>query len=314
MRTSKSRGSAARDLEAFLDQAASRVAGGEEPEAVLADHPAHAARLGPLLEVVGQVRLLQEAPPSPNLAAGRARFLAQASAAKAARSKRRSPASPGIVAWPSMRWGTALLRPMVTLTIVAVIFSLVGFTAQAAGQSLPGSPLFPVKLAVERTQVALTLDPEDAARLHTDLAQKRLDEIELLARAGHGPTTPTLELVENQWLTSLQAIAALSESATPVLLEHAMAILMQEADTLEAILVEADPPVRDGLEATLQVTQQVEDSVRQALANPSEFRRHYSRPTPAAPATQSHSMKPSVPLPTPTGAPEPPAAEPTEGG
>ena len=55
-------------------------------------------------------------------------------------------------------------------------FGVAGGTAITAADSLPDSPMYPVKLAMEDVQLAMVGDTETAVSLHTDLAAGRLRE------------------------------------------------------------------------------------------------------------------------------------------
>ena len=50
-------------------------------------------------------------------------------------------------------------------------------TVWAAGQAMPGSPLYPVKLAVEKARVSASLSEESRFQLQTKLADARLQEL-----------------------------------------------------------------------------------------------------------------------------------------
>lgn len=88
------------------------------------------------------------------------------------------------------RWNPfgALPRPAARLAFAgafAVALLVGGLTSAAAsGNSLPGDPLYPVKLAVERAQLAVAFDPAARARLHAQFADVRLSEAQRLIAAG----------------------------------------------------------------------------------------------------------------------------------
>lgn len=78
------------------------------------------------------------------------------------------------------------LRPVLVAVagvVTAAALSTGGLTA-AAGQSLPGEPLYAVKTAVESVELSLTFDPRANASLRLQFAQRRLEEAERLARLG----------------------------------------------------------------------------------------------------------------------------------
>lgn len=81
-----------------------------------------------------------------------------------------------------------LPRPVVRLAFAgafAVALAVGGLTAAAASdQSLPGDPLYGVKLGAERVQLALTFGTADRARLQLHFADVRLDEAQRLFSLG----------------------------------------------------------------------------------------------------------------------------------
>jgi hypothetical protein len=83
---------------------------------------------------------------------------------------------------------STLPRPVVRLAIAgafAVALAVGGLTAAAAsGNSVPGDPLYGVKLGAERVQLALTLDSASRARLQLHFADVRLDEAQRLFSLG----------------------------------------------------------------------------------------------------------------------------------
>jgi hypothetical protein len=88
------------------------------------------------------------------------------------------------------RWNPlgSLPRPAARLAFagaLAVAVLVGGLTSAAAsGNSLPGDALYPIKLGVEQTQLALTFDPVARARLHAQFAEVRLREAQRLVAAG----------------------------------------------------------------------------------------------------------------------------------
>ena len=88
------------------------------------------------------------------------------------------------------RWNPldALPRSAARLTFagaLAVAVLVGGLTSAAAsGNSLPGDPLYPIKLGVERAQLAITFDAAARARLHARFADVRLSEAQRLVAAG----------------------------------------------------------------------------------------------------------------------------------
>lgn len=287
------------EFASLLDQAAAAVVQGADPDDVAAQYGEAAGRLHPLLEVVAQLRVLREPPPPASLAAARVRFLARAQELRSRRSARRSRSSTGVVAWSWPRLGGVALRPVVSLVLVAILFSLVGYTAQAAGASLPGSPLYPVKLVVEQTQVTLATDREARAHLQVTFAARRLDEIQRLAEAGRQPDPAALSRLAQQWEASVQAIASLPEGERTALLAQALEALSREREALRRLLGRCPPEVQEPLLATLAWTEETELRLRKSLTKPEDFREP-AEPAAERPAVVLPSETPTPPAPTPT--------------
>ncbi|MBI2010807.1 MAG: hypothetical protein HYS89_01035 [Candidatus Colwellbacteria bacterium] len=80
-------------------------------------------------------------------------------------------------------WLLNRLKPMPIVLVIVLLLS--GGTAMAAGGSLPGDALYPVKVEVnERVQGWLTFDTAAKADLNVRLAERRLEEAEKLAARG----------------------------------------------------------------------------------------------------------------------------------
>ena len=88
------------------------------------------------------------------------------------------------------RWNplAALPRPVVRVAFIGALAAALlvgGLTAAAASDnSLPGDPLYGVKLGVERARLATTLDSAARARLELQFADVRLAEAQRLFAAG----------------------------------------------------------------------------------------------------------------------------------
>ena len=87
--------------------------------------------------------------------------------------------------------------PALVAASVTILVLLVGGMVGAAAASLPDSPLYSVKLAGERLQLALSLNQEARAQVYLLLAEHRLAEAERLAKeGGPGSDTQLLEILD----------------------------------------------------------------------------------------------------------------------
>jgi len=73
-----------------------------------------------------------------------------------------------------MRLRTTLVR----ISLITAVFVLIGGTTLAmAKESLPGSPFYPVKLALEKAKFELARDDDTRKRLYVSAAEERLSEL-----------------------------------------------------------------------------------------------------------------------------------------
>lgn len=147
------------------------LTGSETLEQCLQSYPEQAAELKPLLETALAARQASAIEPRPEFKA-QARYQLQAEL-QAAGAKKGSFLRSW---WPS--WATA-----VAMALVLMLAG--GGTVAAASGSMPDSPLYPVKLASEQVQLALTASPQDRAELQAHLADERVTEIVYLAGQGN---------------------------------------------------------------------------------------------------------------------------------
>lgn len=173
-------------LESMLSQ-------GESMEQCLSRFPGYAAELKPLLEAALAVKQAAAIQPRPGFReAARHRFY---QAMKEIESQPRNP----VLGW--------LRRPQwATVVAIVLVFLLAGGgTVTAANASMPDEPLYPVKMAVEKTWLTLTPSALGKAELHTRLAERRMAEIARMARKNEP------EQIEK---TSRRFEAGLTEMAT----------------------------------------------------------------------------------------------------
>ena len=155
----------------ILDECLERIVlDGETLEQCLRLYPEQAAELEPLLETVLSVKEASAIQPRPEFKA-RARYRFRSALGEKAAPKHRS-----FFGWLP-RWATAL-------AIVLVVLMAGGGTIAAASNSMPDSILYPVKLATENVQLALTTSELGKARLCANFADRRVAEIIYMADRG----------------------------------------------------------------------------------------------------------------------------------
>jgi len=210
---------------------------------------------------------------------GRQRFLAEAARLRAEKTPRWQPL-PSI-----MRLATAL-------AVIAIVFGVVLGAGQAAAASLPGQPLYGIKLATERIRLALTSQPADRAALDRSLAEERLDEIVALLQRQQaiGPAVSSRAVWQLE--QALATSAQLQDPAAAQALQRlAEAIRQREQAMLGAAGESPEPPLRQ----LLREMERVRQEAQAGKDDPEGLRQRLRQGTPA---------KPTVP-PGPTGTPQP---------
>jgi len=158
------------EFENILDECLDRLARGETLEQCLHSYPEQAAQLESLLRMAQAVSKASAILPRSEFKA-RARYEFR-SALQAEATKKRLPLF-GL----KRRWAMALM-------VVSILLLAGGGIAMAASNSMPDSPLYPVKLATEQVQLTLTPSDMGKARLCTILADRRVAEIICMANKG----------------------------------------------------------------------------------------------------------------------------------
>jgi len=160
-----------REFDNILDECLERIlSGGETVGQCLASYPEHASELEPLLETAHITRQATSISP-------RAEF----------REKARHEFRQAIQEVKPQRGGWFFgwrpqLVPVVLSALVLLLAS--GGTVAAASGSMPDEPLYTVKLAAEKVQLAVTLSPRGKAELYLKLADRRVAEIVRMADEG----------------------------------------------------------------------------------------------------------------------------------
>lgn len=110
-------------------------------------------------------------------------------------------------------WFISLLsiRAVAILVLVFAVLVTGAGSVYAAQSSLPGDVLYPVKVGVEKLQIAVTVDPESKAYLHLKLAQRRVDEVAIQVSLNRTPDVSGLVTLSAQTDAALREI----EKAAP---------------------------------------------------------------------------------------------------
>lgn len=272
------------DIELALADCLEKLERGEATlEEALGAYPELRAELQPLLALGQELRSIPKPTAPERLRGSRRPVFADRSRV----------AGPRWLAW---EMGRVLLRPTPFARLAAGLAAatlLMGGTMVASAGSLPAEPLYPVKLAVEGVQLALTPDPQRRAEMEMQFADRRLAEVEAAAQQGKLEAVQQgLALYEERVESALGQTQAEPETATTLResLSRQQEVLSRVYTKLPAA---AQPAVLHAMEASKRGTSpgdEKEDGAPKAKGTP--------RPVPASEGSDQAGA-------TPPGKPDP---------
>lgn len=187
------------EFNTILDECLERLlVKGEAIEQCLQSYPEQAVELEPLLQTALATKEALIIQPRPEFKA-RARYQFRSALQEAASSRRRP-----FFGWVP-RWATVVI-------IVLVLLLAGGGVVAAAGNSMPDNPLYPVKLATEEAQLALTPSDMSKAELYAKLADKRVVEIIYMADKGDVRQVEVIAQRLDKRLTKLARLASATKA------------------------------------------------------------------------------------------------------
>jgi len=223
-----------REFNDILNECLERILTGEETlQQCLDRYPDYAAELEPLLRTAVAARELQSIEPDSEFRA-RARYQLRLEMDRIPSGRWQS-----ILKWrPSLK-----LQPRLAVTIVVVLALVLGggTTVLAAESSMPGSPLYPVKLATEN--VRLTFSSSDVARagLYDTLADRRIEEITYAIEKGKTKYIRKVTERLNKHLEMISSLSLVSDTEPDTVEDAAMTPPVKDEATDEKPVREAKP-------------------------------------------------------------------------
>ncbi len=186
----------------ILNECLERILQGDTVEQCLRSHPEQAHELEPLLRTALAAKVISDIKPRPEFKA-RARLEFQ-SALQKMESRRNERA--GFFHWHwQWRWQSGWAIAIVAIIIVVLAG---GSTVAAAGNSMPDSTLYPVKLTTERVQMVFTFSDMGKAELNAKQADTRVEEMVYLASKGD---TQEVQVAAQRLNSNLKNLSGLAE-------------------------------------------------------------------------------------------------------
>lgn len=270
-----------------LDRALARWQAGESPKVILADYPAHNPALTDLLTTAATLETLRpvEMPTSEALLADRNEFLYNIPA------YRLQAVSPGPLArlkewivhhlsWQLIyqgkeqrRMSTLFIKVMV---IAGVVVGSLGGTAALAANSLPDSPLYPVKMVMEQVQVNMAADPAAQAVVVQNQVRTRIQEMVRLVEAGQVPDEAVLTRLQTQLHQALHLAAQAPDETMPGLLLQFRHEIKNQEQLLTQAQAQTVGSAEEALQQAKQWLNQAGQDVEYGLSHQQEFRFKYA--------------------------------------
>jgi hypothetical protein len=186
----------------ILNDCLDRILKGESVEQCLLSYPEQARELEPLLLTAKAARVISTVQPSPEYSAEAKRQFQAALIEMKVKQNEGKAQSGRRFQW---RWQSAW-----AISLVAVVIVVLGGggTIAAASGSMPDSGLYPVKIAVENVQLALTPGQVAKTELNAKFADRRVEEIIYTAEKGNAQEAQSASIRLNTNLSNISQLAA----------------------------------------------------------------------------------------------------------
>ncbi|MCB9420091.1 MAG: hypothetical protein H6667_09815 [Ardenticatenaceae bacterium] len=271
----------------ILDIALQRQANDEPINAILADYPQQAAALAPLLNAAQALNVVQPVvmPEAEALQADRLQFLAQVEQTLPA------PVPNGFLArfnqWTThqfpwilstnrrrepKRMNALILKAALVLTL---LFGAAGGTAVLAQESLPDSPVYPIKLVLEDARLALNKDGTEETTLHFSFAEERAQEMVAMAAAGDVPDTAVQARLETHINEALNLAAQQPDETMFKLLTQAQNMVKTQLQNIANVEAGANEAAQKMLGEAAGFLNRAGQEIESGLQTPQIFRARY---------------------------------------
>ncbi len=187
------------DIDAALDQCLSWQREGRSVEACLSGYPQFAEELRPLLQLAADVRLVQT--PEPDMQArvrGRQQVLSTLVQRRdrTARGASRTTLHPGALASALAAW-VPRLRRVPSVAVATILVVVTAFTVAASADTVPGDALYPLKVAGQELQVALTVRSERRSHVQQEVQTRRRQDVQAALERGRQATVTFQGLLQS---------------------------------------------------------------------------------------------------------------------
>ena len=153
------------------------------------------------------------------------------------------------------------LMLQIALAMVLIIALVIGTSgiALASQSAIPGAPLYPIKIALENAELAITSGSMGDARLHIEFAQRRLSEVQSLVLEGKyeyiSQTVTDFEHQVGEAVRYLKAAAGRDSFLAKTLATSLQETLSGQAKLVAILAGIAPPDAKIEMERALHISQ-----------------------------------------------------------
>lgn len=160
------------------------------------------------------------------------------------------------------------LSSAIAAILLLILFTFGGgvLVAHAADGAVPGDALYPVDLAAEQVQLALTASLEQKAELRAQFAQERVQEIQTLLQEGKVDQIPAaLQNLETQLAATAQLTAQMEQKGDTQAARRVAQMVAQSTAALQQVMQHAPAQAQGALQQALSQTAQAQERVDQIV-------------------------------------------------
>jgi len=253
------------EFESILDTCIAEIrAGRATPEDCLQRYADHAPALEPLLGEATRLMMLPHvAMPDEAVDALERRALSKAAEIRAT-SSRNGP-SVWRLFWSNLVGGRVRLVPAALSLVIAVVLAST-WVVSASAASLPGTALYPVKLATERARLAVAFQHDARAELRLRFAERRLGEMQALLAAERPVAEGLLEALAAETTLALGEIEEMGADRQAEAAAKLLALTERQQAVLTSVRERVPEEAQKGLSRALEASQRGHDRAVIALS------------------------------------------------
>lgn len=154
------------------------------------------------------------------------------------------------------------------MVIVAVALGTVGGTVAAADASLPGSPVYGVKLSLEEFRLAVATEPEADVDLYIRFAQERLREMARLVETGRAADDAPLSRLRLHLESALQLAEQMPEEARVRHMVRIREAVRDQEQEMARLQEQATEPLRQHLQESRRYLRRIGQEIEDSLGEP----------------------------------------------